>query len=155
LEGDFDMKEEIEKILKNFITNILHYHDKECGRTNNVEIIFKARFPEVSKAICEYIELNYEERSAFDKRILRNRTNPHCTCDTIEIKEACPACNKPIKPKKSLTEQVREFQILHPKKIWKLKFPLYLEDKRFRWMAEAYEMIQDKINELVDAENFR
>lgn len=139
MEGDFDMKEEIEKILKNFITNILHYHDKECGRTNNVEIIFKARFPEVSKAICEYIELNYEERSAFDKRILRNRTNPHCTCDTIEIKEACPACNKPIKPKK----------------IWKLKFPLYLEDKRFRWMAEAYEMIQDKINELVDAENFR
>jgi hypothetical protein len=40
--------EEIEKILESFITHILWYHDKEGGRTEDVEIIFKSRFKDLA-----------------------------------------------------------------------------------------------------------
>ena len=48
-------EEKIEKILEEHITHILHYHDKEGGRTSKAEIIFKQRFGEVSHAIAEYV----------------------------------------------------------------------------------------------------
>ena len=48
-------EEKVEKILEEHITHILHYHDKEGGRTSKAEIIFKQRFGEVSHAIAEYV----------------------------------------------------------------------------------------------------
>ncbi len=48
-------EEEIEKILEGFITHILWYHDKECGRTEDVAIIFASRFKDLAHAIKERI----------------------------------------------------------------------------------------------------
>jgi hypothetical protein len=43
--------EEIEKILTSFVTHILWYHDKECGRIEDVAIIFASRFKELAYAL--------------------------------------------------------------------------------------------------------
>ena len=46
----------IENVLKGFITHILWYHDKECGRTEDVEIVFASRFKDVATAILKEID---------------------------------------------------------------------------------------------------
>ena len=44
-------RERVIKILNSFITHILWYHDKEGGRTEDVEIIFASRFNELADRI--------------------------------------------------------------------------------------------------------
>ena len=44
-------REKIEKILENHITSVSLFHDKECGRITQEQIIFKAQFPELADKI--------------------------------------------------------------------------------------------------------
>ena len=53
LKENLASEEEIEKTLEKFITHILWYHDKECGRIEDVEIIFKSRFKDLAHALAE------------------------------------------------------------------------------------------------------
>jgi len=75
-------KEKVEKILESHITHVSLYHDKECGRVTQEQIIFKARFKKTAQAIHDHFTLPKEEEEPscdFCKEYKRN-----CVCSLLK-----------------------------------------------------------------------
>ena len=61
----------LELIMEKFITHILWYHDKECGRTEDVEIIFASRIPDLADKIREWM------RGIIEQCLTENDSDTH------------------------------------------------------------------------------
>ena len=72
-------------ILEQNRTHLLHYHDKECGRVSEAEVIFKPQFDMVADGIMEIIRA---ERSICDDLLSENdQTIVGLTAEVSRLKE--------------------------------------------------------------------
>jgi hypothetical protein len=77
-------------ILESKITHILHYHDKEGGRTSEEQVIFKNRFPETADAILKWHNSKLQEAVREERKACADIAGNHkCSWGSGCLDETC------------------------------------------------------------------